>query len=358
MARRAWQRFGMLVVTGLVAGCGGTDLGETERPAARSADGAAGGVAFVGFDASEPLLAALSQGKIQGLVVQNPLLMAESGVKTLVKYLEKQPVEPKIGTGETLVTPENYKDPLIDKLIHPPQAENTSGASLSGAKTKKWKVIVIPKGTTHEFWKAVHAGALRAAAELGNVEVIWLGPQKEDDRVQQIQLVQSAIAAGVDGILLAPLDSRALVPPVDEAVAKGVPVVIFDSGIETSRMASFIATDNYHGGVLAAQRLGEVLSGQGKVILLRYAVGSESTEQREKGFTDTLAKEFPGITLLPDTEYAGPTSDSAQQKAQSLVTRYRGQVDGIFCPNESSTFGMLRALEGAGMLAKRPPRGR
>jgi ribose transport system substrate-binding protein len=115
-------------------------------------------------------------------------------------------------------------------------------------------------------------------------------------------------------------------------------------------MVSFIATDNYHGGVLAAQRLGAVLNGQGKVILLRYAVGSESTEQRENGFTETLAKEFPGISLLSDSEYAGPTSDSAQQRSQSLVTRYRGQVDGIFCPNESSTFGMLRALEGAGML--------
>ena len=96
------------------------------------------------------------------------------------------------------------------------------------------------------------------------------------------------------------------------------------------------------------------LKGKGKVILLRYAVGSESTEQREKGFTDTLAKDFPGISLLSDTEYAGPTSDSAQQKAQSLVTRYRGEVDGIFCANESSTFGMLRALDGAGMLVERP----
>ena len=117
-------------------------------------------------------------------------------------------------------------------------------------------------------------------------------------------------------------------------------------------MVSYVATNNYHGGVLAAQRLGELLKGEGRVILLRYAVGSESTEQREKGFTDTLAKEFPKITLISDTEYAGPTSDSAQQKAQSLVTRYRGQVDGIFCPNESSTFGMLRALEGAGMLGR------
>jgi ribose transport system substrate-binding protein len=354
MPGRARHRALVLVVAGLLAGCTGPDGGSAGTAPGSStppaAGARAGGVAFVGFDASEPLIHALAQGKIQGLVVQNPVRMSELGVKTMVQHLEKQPVEAKIPTGETLVTPENYKEPAIDKLIHPPQAENLSGASLSGAKTKKWRVIVIPKGTTHEFWKAFHAGALKAADELGNVEVIWMGPQKEDDRVQQIALVQSAVAAGVDGIVLAPLDSHALVQPVEAAIARGIPVVILDSGLETNKMVSFIATDNYHGGVLAAQRLGEVLKGQGKVILLRYAVGSESTEQREKGFTDTLAKEFPAISLLSDTEYAGPTSDSAQQRSQSLVTRYRGQVDGIFCPNESSTFGMLRALEGAGML--------
>ena len=131
-------------------------------------------------------------------------------------------------------------------------------------------------------------------------------------------------------------------------------MVIFDSALESTKLVSYVATNNYNGGVLAGRRLGELLKGNGKVILLRYAVGSESTEQREKGFTDTLAKEFPGISLLSDSEYAGPTSDSAQQKAQSLVTRYRGQFDGIFCPNESSTFGMLRALDGAGMLPERP----
>jgi ribose transport system substrate-binding protein len=117
---------------------------------------------------------------------------------------------------------------------------------------------------------------------------------------------------------------------------------------------SYVATDNYRGGVLAAERRGKLLGGEGKIILLRYAVGSESTEQREKGFTDTIAKDFPRITFLTDSEYAGPTSDTAQQKSQSLVTRYRGQVDGIFCPNETSTVGMLRALEGAGMLSGRP----
>jgi ribose transport system substrate-binding protein len=354
MARRCWRGGWVLFAASVLTGCAGTSNEAAPASGASAASAPSKPVKFVGFDASEPLVDAMRQGKILGLVVQNPFRMAMLSVETMVNHLEKRAVETQVSTGETMVTPENMDDPEISKLIHPPQAENTSGASLSRVKSKKWRVMVIPKGTTHEFWKTIHAGALAAAEKLGNVELIWQGPQKEDDRVQQIQLVQNAIAAQVDGIVLAPLDERALVEPVEAAVAKGIPVVIFDSGLESQKMVSYVATNNYHGGVLAAERLGELLKGEGKVILLRYAVGSESSEQREKGFTDTLAQKFPKISLLSDGEYAGPTSDSAQQKSQSLVTRYRGQVDGIFCPNESSTFGMLRALEGAGMLAAGP----
>ena len=138
---------------------------------------------------------------------------------------------------------------------------------------------------------------------------------------------------------------------VETAVAKGIPVVVIDLGLESTKPVSYISTDNYHGGVLAAQRMGKLLGGEGRVILLRYAVGSESTEQREKGFTDTLSEEFPRITLLTESEYAGTTSDQARQKSQGLVTRYRGQFHGVFCPNETSTVGMMRALEEAGLLA-------
>jgi ribose transport system substrate-binding protein len=352
MARRCWHGVGFVLIA-TMAGCGGALDDAEVPPPAPATDTARKGVVFVGFDASEPLVAAMRQGKIQGLVAQNPVRMGELSVKSMVMHLEKQPVKRQVPTGEVMVTPDNMKDPEIAKLIEPPKVANTSAASLSGTKSKKWRVIVIPKGTTHEFWKSLHAGTLKAANELGNVDVIWQGPEKEDDRVQQIQLVQNAIAAGVDGIVLAPLDARALVDPVEAAVAKGIPVVIFDSALESTKMVSYVATNNYNGGVLAARRLGELLNGKGKVILLRYAVGSESTEQREKGFTDTLAKDFPGISLISDSEYAGPTSDSAQQVAQSLVTRYRGEVDGIFCANESSTFGMLRALDEAGMLVER-----
>jgi ribose transport system substrate-binding protein len=343
-----------LLLISLHGGCGGSGDGTSTGASSAPGSGPSRRVHFVGFDSNEPLINALKQGKIEGLVVQDPYKMGEMAVRTLVDHLEKKPVEKEIATGETLVTPENMDDPEVKALLNPPLAENRSEGSLSGSKTKKWRVMVIPKGTTHIFWMTIHAGALKAAEELGNVEVIWQGPQKEDERALQIQLVQNAVATGVDGIALAPLDSKALVKPVEDAIAKGIPVVVFDSGLESTKTVSYVATDNYHGGVLAARRLGEILKGEGKIILLRYAVGSESTERREKGFTDTIAKEFPKITYLSDSEYAGPTSDTAQQKAQALAVRFKGQVDGVFCPNESSVSGMLRALEGAGMLANRP----
>ncbi len=338
----------------LVQGCGGgADTGGGAVPSSTTNERAPSRVHLVGFDVSEPLLNALRSRKLSGVIVQDPFAMGELGVKTLVDHLEGKKVEASCDTGETLVTPDNLNDPKVATLLKPPKTANAND-SPSGAKKKKWKLFVIPKGTTHEFWQTIHAGALKAANDLGNVEIVWQGPEKEDDRVQQIQLVQTAAASGVDGIVLAPLDSKALVKPVEEAIAKNIPVVIIDSGLESKKPISHIATNNFNGGVMAARRLGELLNGEGKIILLRYAVGSESTEQRERGFTETIAKEFPNITYLSKMEYAGATPDSAQQKSQSLISQFRGKLNGVFCPNESSTLGMLRALDAAGMLSGGP----
>ncbi len=332
---------------GFAPGCGGPS-----EESGRASKAPSEGVRFVAFDASTRLLEALEEGQLQGTVVQNPFRMGNLGVRTLVDRLEKRPVEAKITTGETLVTPENLKDPEVASILHPPRADGRADAG-GGTKSKKWRVMVIPKGTTHEFWQSVHAGASKAAEELGNVEILWQGPGREDDRTEQIKLVQNAVATGVDGIVLAPLDARALVEPVEQAIAKGIEVVIIDSALESDKVASFVATDNYRGGVLAGKRMGELLKGEGRVILLRYAVGSASTDEREKGFVDTMKKEFPKVVFVSDDQYAGATSDLAQQKAQNLLTRFRGKFDGVFCPNESSAVGMLRALEGAGLLARK-----
>src|SRR5882762_10419722 len=155
--------------------------------------------------------------------------------------------------------------------------------STAGGK-KKLTIAVIPKGTTHEFWKSIHAGALRAARELSaqgtEVAVTWKGPLREDDREQQIQVVEGFTSQGINGIVLAPLDSRALVRPVEEAGRAGIPTVIIDSGLESTEIVSFVATDNRKGGTLAADQMGKLLHGKGKVLLLRYQEGSASTEER------------------------------------------------------------------------------
>jgi ribose transport system substrate-binding protein len=221
----------------------------------------------------------------------------------------------------------------------------------TGDKTEDvLEIAVIPKGVTHEFWKSIHAGAIKASEELG-VDILWKGPQKEDDRAQQITVVEDVISKGVDGIVLAPLDDRALRRPVRDAVDENIPVVIIDSALQGDDFISFIATDNYKGGVLAAERMGELLEGEGEIFLIRYQEGSASTTKREAGFLDTINKKFPGISFLVQNQYAGATTETAYQLAENLLSRFP-DVEGIFCPNESSTFGMLRALQEAGLAGK------
>ncbi len=208
------------------------------------------------------------------------------------------------------------------------------------------QIAVIPKGTTHQFWKSIHAGAEKAAKEF-DVNIIWQGPQKEDDRQMQIQVVQNFISRGIDGMVVAPLDSRALVGPISTAVKRKIPVVIIDSGIEGREYHSFVATDNYKGGQLAAERLSEVMGGKGKAILLRYQEGSASTTNREKGFFERLPEIAPDIELISSNQYAGATIEKGLQASQNILNRFP-EVEGIFCPNETSAQAMLRALQTAG----------
>jgi ribose transport system substrate-binding protein len=221
----------------------------------------------------------------------------------------------------------------------------------SGAKT--YRIAVIPKGTTHEFWKSVHYGAEQAAKELGNVEVLWKGPILERDREGQIQVVQDFIVQRVDGICLAPLDSQALVEYVDEAVEKGVPVVIFDSGLDKEdKIVSYVATDNFKGGELAAHRLAEAMGKTGNAILLRYTQGSDSTTQREEGFLAGLAREYPQIKVISSNEYAGTLPEEALEKGQQVLQKHRDEVNGIFAVCEPNATGVLGALSELNLAGK------
>jgi ribose transport system substrate-binding protein len=231
-----------------------------------------------------------------------------------------------------------------------------SSTPSSGSETPATKTIaVIPKGTSHAFWQSIHAGAEKAAQELG-VTVIWRGPLREDERSAQIAEVEGFITRRVDGIVLAPLDDTALAAPVADAKRAGIPVVIIDSGLKSTDHVSFVATDNHHGGRLAGEGMAKMLPNGGNIVLLRYAEGSASTTEREAGFLEAIA-EHKSLTVVSDNQYGGADVAGAYNKSEVLLSRFKRPDDslnvaGIFAPNESTALAMLRVLVDNGWAGK------
>ena len=200
------------------------------------------------------------------------------------------------------------------------------------------------------------AGAKKAGNELG-IEIIWKGPQKESDRAGQIKVVENFITQGVDGIALAPLDDKALVRSVTEAKNAGIKVAVWDSGLDESAgdaVISSVMTNNFAAGQDCGKRLAMLMNGSGKVLMLRHAVNHDSTTKREEGFLDGIKKAAPGIELLSIDQRGGVSIDEAMKVSESLLNQFGDQVDGVFTPNESTTQGMLRALDQAGLAGKFP----
>lgn len=211
-------------------------------------------------------------------------------------------------------------------------------------------VAVIPMGTTHEYWKSIHAGAVKASRELG-VSIVWKGPLKEDDVDEQIQIMETLTGGKTDAFVLAPLDNHALARPVRDAKERGIPTVVVDSDLEGEEQVSFVSTNNYLGGVLGAEYLGGLMGGKGKLILVRVQEGSASSTNREQGFLDTIHEKFPEIVILSDNQYGGITTETSYRTCENLLNRFP-DVEAMFTPNESTTFGCLRALQERGLAGK------
>jgi ribose transport system substrate-binding protein len=240
---------------------------------------------------------------------------------------------------------------LISLLTQPLGCKKGGGGGQEGA-TPRLTIAVVPKGTTHEFWKSVHAGAVKAAREL-DVDVVWKGPLREDDLKEQIDVVQSFVAQGVSGIVLAPLSDKGLVGSVKAATDARVPVVVFDSDLAGGNYVSFVATDNEAAGKTAGDALAAKV-GKGNVVLLRYQEGSASTANREKGFLSAMASHAE-VRLASASQYGGATTETAEKASENLLASLQadaGGVQGVFAPNESTTFGMLLALRKAGLAGK------
>lgn len=228
--------------------------------------------------------------------------------------------------------------------------------ALAGCKDEKptgLTIAVIPKGTTHEYWKSVQAGAQKACDEAG-VKMLWKGTQLETDKDGQSKIVEQFVTDGVSGMVLAPLDHQALVPPVKSAMGKKIPVIIIDSaldGVAGTDFTSYVATDNKKAGQLGGEQLAKLLGNKGKTVMLRYGDGrgSASTDARESGFLEAAKK--AGLQSVSDNQYGGGTLGESKTKAQSMMDAIKG-VDGVFCPNESTTLGMLGALQEAKLAGK------
>jgi ribose transport system substrate-binding protein len=228
-------------------------------------------------------------------------------------------------------------------LLGCPKDKAGGGGGEGGAA--RLKIAVIPKGTTHEFWKSVHAGAAKAAKEL-DVDIVWKGPLKEDDLKQQVDVVNTFVAQGVSGIVLAPLNDTALRAPVKAAKDAKIPTVIFDSDLQGDDHVAFVATDNLAAGKIAGDQMATLLGGKGNVVVLRYQEGSASTQNREKGFLDAV-KAKADMKVVSENQYGGATTETAMKAGENLLIAQNaasGAVAGVFTPNESTTFGMLRAL--------------
>lgn len=209
-------------------------------------------------------------------------------------------------------------------------------------RERKIVVGVVPKGANHIFWLTVQAGAIKAAREFG-FEIEWNAPTLEIDASRQIEIVESMVNRRLAGIALAPVDKRALVAVVERAANAGIPVAIFDSGIDTEQRITYVATNNEEGGRMAARRLGEILGGRGKVAVVGFMPGSASTMEREFGFQDEIRKRFPAIEVL-GVQYGMADRAKAMAITENLLTANR-DLAGLFADNESSTAGAVQALK-------------
>jgi ribose transport system substrate-binding protein len=241
-------------------------------------------------------------------------------------------------------------DPLKDNTTTtPPPAGNTTATATDSGK--KLTIAVIPKGLTHVFWQSVKAGADKAGAEL-DVNIKWDGPQKENDTAGQIAVVENALTSKVDGIALAPLDKAALVPTIQKVNDAKVPITIFDSAADVTedKYTSFVATDNRQGGVMAAERMGEITGGKGTVILVPNQANSASTMEREEGFEATIKAKFPGMTVVRAT-YGDSDRGKSLTVSTDALSAHTDAV-GIFGSCEPTAVGAMQAVKNKGLVGK------
>lgn len=215
-------------------------------------------------------------------------------------------------------------------------------AEEAAAETAEMPYIpMISKGFQHQFWQAVKAGAEQAAADL-NVEITFEGPESESQVDKQIEMLQAALAKNPDAICLAALDSQAVIPLLEEAQAAGIPIVGFDSGVDSDIPVSTAATDNIAAAALAADKMAELIGGEGKIAVIVHDQTSRTGIDRRDGFVNRIESEYPNIEIV-DVQYGGGDHLKSTDLAKAII-QANPDLKGFFGANEGSAIGVLNAV--------------
>lgn len=228
----------------------------------------------------------------------------------------------------------------------------TLGALLAigcSQQSERRLIGVVSKGQAHKFWQSIHAGVVAAGEEF-DVEVLWNGPTLDTDYSRQIQIVDSMIARGVEGLAIAPVEKTALVLPIERAVKAGIPVTIYDSGLDSDVYMTYVATNNYKAGQMAGRKLAELIGGEGEVVMVMHMPGSAASMDREKAFEDVIKEEFPEIKIV-GKQYGMGDRAKVLAASENLLTA-NPNVDGLFASAEACSVGASRALKARGLAGK------
>lgn len=228
-------------------------------------------------------------------------------------------------------------------------AASAMAAGSACGRSARRVIGVIPKATSHLFFVSIHAGVDKAAKEFG-VEVLWNGPNDETDHNRQIQILDAMVAQRVSAIAISATDERALTGPVKRAIQAGIPVTVFDSGVETQDYVTFVSTDNKGAGVVAAERLGALVGGKGKVAMVMQKPGGNSTGLRESAFEATIAARKPGV-VIEARQYCMADRARALAAAENILTAHP-DLAGLFCSSEAASLGTIQALRSRGAAGK------
>lgn len=216
-------------------------------------------------------------------------------------------------------------------------------------RQKQRRIAVIPKGTAHVFWQSVHAGAVAAGKEF-HAEILWDGPPNETDYSRQLEIFDSMLNRHVDGVVVAAADKTTLNASLARALRENVPVVVFDSGVDSTDYVTFVATNNFEAGQMGARKLAQLLGGKGSVAMIDHAPGSASTMDRERGFKDVMSREFPGVEIVAE-QYSMSDRAKGMAATENILTAHP-RLDGVFASSEPSSVGAAQAIKSRGLAGK------